>query len=124
MRICLWIFGEECSWQQELGHSAEVHDAYQMRGVISEAALEGWSVGTADFATAFINAHLIDKGPWPIASITRGKRDTMSFESLTDSSSVVVVVVVKLEDTSRVQHAPNSWLIRSLSHRDHVLKTL
>ena len=69
---------------------------------------------------------MIDKGPWPIASITRGKRDTMSFESLTDSSSVVVVVVVvvKLEDTSRVQHAPNSWLTRSLSHRDHVLKTL
>ena len=60
-RACCCGNFEEGSWQKELGNRAEVPDAYQMRCLLAEAALTDWSVGTADFATSFLNAHLIDK---------------------------------------------------------------
>ena len=52
---------EEGSWQKEGGNRSEVPDAYHMRCLTAEASIWDWSVGTADFATAFINAHLSDK---------------------------------------------------------------
>ena len=31
-----------------------------MRCLLAEASVMDWSIGTADFATAFLNAHLVD----------------------------------------------------------------
>ena len=45
----------------ELGNRSEVPDAYQMRCLIAEASIMDWPVGTTDFATAFLNAHLVDE---------------------------------------------------------------
>ena len=52
---------EEGSWQKELGNRAEVPDAFMMRCLIAEAAKHpDWSIGSADFSTAFLNASLND----------------------------------------------------------------
>ena len=47
--------------KKELGNRAEVPDAYQMRCLLAEASVMDWSIGTADVATTFLNAHLVDK---------------------------------------------------------------
>ena len=52
---------EEGSWQKELGNRAEVPDAYQMMCLLAEASVTDWPSGTADFAAAFLNAHLVDQ---------------------------------------------------------------
>ena len=60
-RACCCGNFEEGSWQKELGNRAEVPDAYQMRCLLAEASVTDWSIGTADFAAAFLNAHLVDQ---------------------------------------------------------------
>ena len=52
---------EDGSWQKELGNRAEVPDACMMRSLLAKASVEGWSIGTADFSTAFLNA-MLDEG--------------------------------------------------------------
>ena len=47
--------------KKELGSRAEVPDAFMMRCLITEAATNpSWSIGSADFPTAFLNASLND----------------------------------------------------------------
>ena len=52
---------EEGSWSKEIGNRAEVPDTFMMRSLIAEASVKGWSVGAADFSTAFLNALLSDE---------------------------------------------------------------
>ena len=128
--------------KKELGNRAEVPDAYQMRCLLAEAYVMDWSIGTADFATAFLNAHLVDeedgvyivKPPqylveigleeaniyWKLDRAMYGLRKApKKWEETRNAGLKELTVEPKTKDEKQLSliqcnHAKNIWMIREL----------